>query len=156
MVTPEPSQRVCGGDWNSGQLARLNVVMSEGEARTVVQGGAGVRAHPLVSADAGRIALMRGPMVYCLESADNGDQVRSFAVHTQGPFSAEHVPDLLGGVTVIKGRALALAPERWDSVLYRAVTDTSGQRPADFTAIPYYANANRGPVHMTTWIPVSL
>jgi DUF1680 family protein len=132
--------------WNSGDFVELNMPMPV----------RAVRAHPSVLADAGKIALVRGPIVYCLESADNGDQVRSFAVRPQGAFSTQHRQELLGGITVVKGNAWALEPQRWNNSLYRAATDFSAPRGTEFTAIPYYANANRGPVHMTVWVPAAL
>jgi DUF1680 family protein len=132
--------------WNSGDFVELNMPMPV----------RAVRAHPSVLADAGKIALVRGPIVYCLESADNGDQVRSFAVRPQGAFSTQHRQELLGGITVVKGNAWALEPQRWNNSLYRAATDVSAPRETEFTAIPYYANANRGPVHMTVWVPAAL
>lgn len=132
--------------WNSGDFVELNMPMPV----------RAVRAHPSVLADAGKIALVRGPVVYCLESADNGDQVRSFAVRPQGAFSTQHRQELLGGITVVKGNAWALEPQRWNNSLYQAATDVSAPRETEFTAIPYYANANRGPVHMTVWVPAAL
>ncbi|MBZ5515251.1 MAG: glycoside hydrolase family 127 protein [Acidobacteriia bacterium] len=132
--------------WQSGESVELNMPMP-------VQA---VRAHPLVLADAGKIALLRGPVVYCLESADNGDQVRSFAVRPQGPFSTQHRQELLGGLTVVKGNASTLDSQRWDNSLYRVATDVSPLKETGFTAIPYYANANRGPVSMTVWVPAAL
>jgi DUF1680 family protein len=131
--------------WHPGDFVELNMPMP---VRTV-------RAHPLVSADAGRLALMRGPIVYCFESADNGDQVRTFAVRPHGPFSTQHSQELLGGITLIKGSAWALEPHTWNNRLYRPATSDFAMAATEFTAIPYYANANRGPVYMTTWVPAA-
>ncbi len=131
--------------WHPGDSIELNMPMP-------VQP---VKAHPLVLADAGKIALMRGPLVYCFESADNGDQVRTLAVRPQAAFTTQHRQELLGGITVVKGSAWALESPRWNNGLYRAATDVSALRATEFTAIPYYANANRGPVHMTVWVPAA-
>ena len=80
-----------------------------------------VTAHPLVLADAGSMALIRGRIVYCLESADNGDQVRIFAVRPHGPFSTQHSQELLGGIALVKGSAWALERVRWNDSLDRPV-----------------------------------
>jgi DUF1680 family protein len=131
--------------WQPGDSVELNMPMP---ARAV-------RAHPLVTADAGKVALMRGPLVYCLESADNGDQVRAYAVRSQEAFSTQHHQELLGGITVVKGSAWTFEPQNWNDTLYRAVTEVPAPKATEFTAIPYYANANRGPVNMTVWVPAA-
>ena len=88
-----------------------------------------VYAHDKVLDDQGRVALMRGPIVYCLEAADNpGVDHLSLALPRGSALRAEHRSGLLGGVTVLQGEAKA-----------------GGQRPATLTAVPYYAWANREP-----------
>ena len=56
-----------------------------------------VHAHPRVKADAGRVALTRGPIVYCLEGVDNPGGVANLFVPEGAKFSAEHRRDLLAG-----------------------------------------------------------
>src|SRR5439155_13296275 len=68
-----------------------------------------VYAHPRVKADVGRVALQRGPVVYCLEGVDNGGQPRSFVLRRDAKLTAEFVKDLLGGVVVVRGDALAVS-----------------------------------------------
>jgi hypothetical protein len=114
-----------------------------------------VKAHPLVEADAGKVALTRGPLVYCLESADNSLSVRRFSVRPRVGFNHEYRPDLLGGVMTITGTAWAMNAPLWEDSLYAPVQDISAAKPAHLVAIPYYANANRGPVQMTVWLPES-
>ena len=62
----------------------------------------------------------------------------------------EFRPDLLGGVTVVQGMALAGSEGDWQGSLYRPAALA---RPVEFTAIPYYAWANRAPSEMTVWLP---
>jgi len=112
-----------------------------------------VKAHPLVEADAGKAALMRGPLVYCLESADNGDELRRFSLRARAGFSTEHRADLLGGVTVITGAAGVMNAPLWQDSLYAQAQEIPAAKPAKLVAIPYYANANRGPVQMMVWLP---
>jgi len=111
-----------------------------------------VKANPLVQADVGRVALARGPIVYCLESADNAAPVNDLMLPVSARLMAEHRPELLGGVTVIKGQALEVNPEKWSSSLYLFGRDIPAPRPVEFTAIPYFANTNRGPVDMLVWL----
>ncbi|HEX8219496.1 MAG TPA: glycoside hydrolase family 127 protein [Chloroflexia bacterium] len=104
-----------------------------------------VVAHEQVEADRGRVALQRGPLVYCVEWSDNREaEVRNLILPGGAPLSAEWVPDLLNGVVVVKGSML------------RQTRDEAGntvETEQDFTAIPYYAWANRGPGDMLVWLP---
>jgi len=99
-----------------------------------------VKADSKVKADVGRVALVRGPVVYCAEAVDNGGRVFNLALPGDSKLASEHRADLLGGVTVIKGKALAKGRE--------------GEPVAavDFTAIPYYAWDHRAPGEMTVWL----
>jgi len=115
-----------------------------------------VRAHPLVEADAGKVALSRGPLVYCLESADNSNAVRRLSVRSRTGFNYECRPDLLGGVMTITGTAWAMNAPVWQNSLYAPVRDIPAAKPVQLVAIPYYANANRGPVQMTVWLAENL
>jgi DUF1680 family protein len=112
-----------------------------------------VKAHPLVEADAGKVAIMRGPIVYCLESADHGQAVRRMGVPSRTAFDAHYQPDLLNGVTTITGTARLLDAPAWRDSLYVPARDLPDTKPVQLTAIPYYANANRGPVDMAVWLP---
>jgi uncharacterized protein len=98
-----------------------------------------------VKADAGRVALERGPLVYCAEAVDNGGEVFDLVLPDDAPLAARTRPDLLGGVTVITGRALGLHP----SADGRSVVT----REQDFLAVPYAFWANRGAGEMAVWLP---
>ncbi len=111
--------------WQAGDVVELNLPM------TVRR----VYAHPNLVANRGKVALMRGPLVYCLEAADHPEtDVLRLALPRDGRLDHEHREALLGGVTVLRGRAL-----------------TDDGRAA-LTAIPYYAWANRRQGPMTVWI----
>jgi hypothetical protein len=106
-----------------------------------------VAANDRVEADRGRVAIQRGPIVYCAEWPDNPQgHVRNLMVPDVTKLSAEFKSGLLGGVMVVKGNAIALAYDEQDKVV---------QREQEFTAIPYFAWANRGPGEMIVWIPNS-
>ncbi|MBM3472950.1 MAG: glycoside hydrolase family 127 protein [Armatimonadetes bacterium] len=108
-----------------------------------------IAAHPQVAADVGRVALMRGPLVYCLEAADNEGSVRDMALPRKADLKPEWHPDLLGGVIVLRGKGLRRAQDDRPD-LYRPVPD---DLKTDATAIPYYAWDHRGPGEMVVWIP---
>lgn len=101
-----------------------------------------VTANAQVAADRGRAAVMRGPVVYCFEAADNGGSVQNFVLPAAGEFTAEYRSDLLGGVTVLAGSASALFKNK----------DHDIKLPIQVMAIPYYANANRGTTAMQVWM----
>ncbi len=121
-----------------------------------------LRSHPHVLNNRERVALQRGPLIYCIEQADHPDMdVRDAMLDefTAG-FRPEFVPDLLDGVTVLRGEGMAAHTRAWDNRLY-ASSDTfsrllpSDVRPVAITAIPYYAWANREAGPMLVWLPAA-
>ena len=132
--------------WQAGDVVELDLPMPVRR----------IAADARVTADRGRVALQRGPLVYCIEAADNGDRVRQLALPRESPLTFEHRPELLGGVTVLHGNALVAQREGGPA-------QTGGPYPAapaaeriEFTAIPYYAWDNRAPGAMVVWLPESL
>jgi len=101
-----------------------------------------------VDADRGRLALMRGPLVYCLEQVDNGPQLDRLLIPVEEAFRPVELKELLNGVVALRGKAVRERPLE-DRNLY------SDQPPntenVDITAIPYYAWANRGAGEMQIW-----
>ncbi len=128
--------------WQAGDVVELSLPMP-------VQR---IKAHPKVLADVGRVAIQRGPIVYCLEAVDNGGHVRNLAIEPGAPLRAEFRSDLLGGVTVVTGKAKAVHRADWPETLYLPAQATSGVGTVGFTAIPYFANANRKPGEMAVWM----
>jgi hypothetical protein len=88
-------------------------------------------AHPKVIADNGRVAIQRGPLVYCFEETDNQVPVSKIRLAKDPQFKEEFQKDLLGGIVVLKCK------------------DTEGQ---DLTAVPYYAWDNRKMGAMNVWV----
>jgi len=107
-----------------------------------------VKADPRVAADVGRVALMRGPIVYCVEGLDNGGRIGSLVIPSTSGIRTERRPGLLGGVTVLRG----------DAHIVRGRTTAGaplGERsivPAEFMAVPFYTNTNREPTDLAVWI----
>lgn len=119
-----------------------------------------IEANPRVREDYGRIAIERGPLVYCLE-APPGAKLSPFDVsllvdeNPADDFTPEFRPELLGGVTVIRAAAVAAATPHSQEPLYRELnrrTPPDGKQ-IEVTLIPYYSWANRGPSEMEVWLP---
>lgn len=110
-----------------------------------------VRSNPLVKQNAGKVALQRGPLVYCVEEADNGQQLQQLLLPQDAKLAASYEKELIGGIQVIKAEGLKLQFEQWGSQLYRSDADAA-LKPASLTFIPYYAWANRGKGEMAVWV----
>jgi len=91
-----------------------------------------VKSHPMVDADAGRIAVQRGPLVYCAEGIDNQGQALSLTLAENPEFSESFLRDTLQGVLFL----------------------ASGSGNRKVTLVPYYAWANREIGEMKVWFPV--
>jgi uncharacterized protein len=107
--------------WSPGDVVELSLPMP------VMR----IEAHPAVVADRGKVAIQRGPIVYGLEGLDN-DGRALVSLPAEPRFQLNHRPDLLGGVTVIRGEDVDHKP---------------------FLAIPFYALANRGNSRQEVWLP---
>jgi DUF1680 family protein len=133
--------------WEPGDVLRLRLPMP---ARRV-------QSHPYALENTGRVALMRGPLLYCIEGADlPGVDLRDIALPAQADLAIVERPDLLGGVVTLVAEGTVQAPDTgWRDQLYRtagaAGRGTQGKR-IEITAIPYYAWANREPGQMQVWL----
>ncbi|MBQ7380044.1 MAG: glycoside hydrolase family 127 protein [Clostridia bacterium] len=105
-----------------------------------------IEARPEVIFDAGRYAVMRGPVLYCMESADNGTLLRDIALDSHARFSYGKHPTL--GVPQLTVRAWRTVREP-DAPLYRR--KTQNKEKINAVLIPYYAFANRGESEMQVW-----
>ena len=104
-------------------------------------------AHPEVKVDAGRVALRRGPMIYCLEGQDQPAPLHRLRLPREAALSSRFRADLLGGVAVIEAEGRAGLP---GGALY--TTAPPEEAPARLTALPYYIWCNRGPNPMQVWV----
>jgi DUF1680 family protein len=90
-------------------------------------------SHEMVEDNREKVALQRGPLVYCFEGVDSGDRILNHILPDDMEFSAEFHPDLLGGISVIHGN----------------IPDS----PTAITAVPYYTWSHRGIGEMAVWLP---
>jgi DUF1680 family protein len=111
-----------------------------------------IYSHPNVRADIGRVCLQRGPLVYCVEEADNkGAAVDRIRLPRSAQVETVERPDLFDGVVTVVAEGKEARAEDWDGALYRPAPPSSTDRRV--TAIPYYLWSNRQPGKMLVWIP---
>ena len=120
-------------EWKKGDVVSLHMDMTP---RTV-------KADSRVSADRGRMAISRGPLVYCAEWADNQFDVMHFVIDAKPQFTLTDAPTLAGGV-----KKLAATGTLLEAVADGKLTAT----PRAITLIPYYAWCHRGPGRMQVWL----
>jgi uncharacterized protein len=101
-----------------------------------------------VDADRGRMALMRGPLVYCLEQVDNGPDLDRLVIPVQEQFQPIESKELLNGVVTLQGRATRESADQSKSLYAEHPPKTES---VDVIAVPYYAWANRGAGEMQIW-----
>jgi DUF1680 family protein len=109
--------------WQGGDTIELDLPMP---VRRVV-------AHHSVEDNQAKVALQRGPLVYCFEGIDNGRHILNRSLPDDMDFAAKFQPDFLGGIVVIQ--------------------DSAPDGSAQLTAIPYYAWSHRGVGEMSVWLP---
>ncbi|QJD82889.1 glycoside hydrolase family 127 protein [Cohnella herbarum] len=110
-----------------------------------------IAAHPLIRADAGKAAIQRGPLVYCVEEADNVTPLSSFSLAEEPKLTESFVADLLDGCVIVEGDGLVVDDSVWsEGQPYQPLKDQT--RPVRFKAIPYYLWGNRQPGEMSVWL----
>ncbi|MCA9268740.1 MAG: glycoside hydrolase family 127 protein [Planctomycetales bacterium] len=119
--------------WRPGDVVELELPMP---IRRVL-------AHENVAADRGRVALERGPLVYCLEATDNDGSVYDVVLPDDAKLESQFQPRLLGGATVLSGTA---------SRRVRQADGSTGLIAAPIRAVPYYAWAHRNLGEMAVWL----
>ncbi len=135
--------------WQPGDVVRLSLPMPVRR----------VEAHPYAAENLGRVALTRGPLLYCVEGVDHpGVDLRDIVLPADAALSADYRADLLGGVVILRGEAMVVPPDcGWEGRLYRTVRVTSDAPQSGrlaLTVVPYYAWANRDPGTMQVWLRV--
>lgn len=133
------------GTWEEGDLIRLYLKMP-------VQV---LRSNPKVRENVGKAAIMRGPIVYCLEQEDNGPNLPLIRLPRSPKFEYTYEKDLLGGIVQLRSNGLVLSDAEWKGdALYDFYKEECYTEKA-LTWIPYYAWANRSLGEMLVWVPIS-
>lgn len=107
-----------------------------------------VHADPRVRHDAGRVAIQRGPLLYCLEGCDNGTDLDAVVLPDGARIATKAQPRLLGSVVTLHARGHREQP--FAGGLYR--THPAAAKPVPLTFVPYYAWDNRKPGAMAVWV----
>ncbi|HOW70300.1 MAG TPA: glycoside hydrolase family 127 protein [Phycisphaerae bacterium] len=137
---PEKGYLPLSREFKSGDVIDLNLAMP---ARRV-------ESDPRIKGNVGRVAIERGPLVYCLEGTDNAGRVRNLALPREAKLTEKLEPELLNGVVVITADGLTASRADWGGALYGKAGEA---RKAKLTAVPYCAWDNREPGEMVVWIP---
>lgn len=127
-------------DWAPGDRVSLSLSM---QVRRL-------SARPTLVFDIGRVALQRGPFIYCAEETDAGCDVERLMLDRSATIGTRFEPDLLGGVGTLQLPVVTASEQGWGDQLYR---DTAPQlKPAIVRAVPYPLWAHRGPGSMAVWL----
>lgn len=124
--------------WKPGDVVELDLPMP----------GERLWPHPEIKADVGRVALRRGPLVYCFEGQDQKAPLHRLRLPRGSTITDEFRSDLLGGISVLTAEGHAITDQ--DPALYRTRPPAEG--PSPLMAVPYYIWCNRGPNPMQVWM----
>ena len=128
-------------EWHDGDRARLILAMPPER----------VEAHPLVRQNCGKIALQRGPLVYCLEEVDNGKALNDLVLPKSARLTVRREKNLGGMIPLIVCQGQRRSLDDWGQTLYRSTR--SKKKRVTIRAVPYFMWANRRPGEMLVWIP---
>jgi uncharacterized protein len=134
-VRNENGYAVLDREWKKSDVVQLVFPM---EPRKVY-------ANELLTEDAGKVALQRGPLIYCAEGVDNDGKASNIVLPSSSELTSVLKPELLGGVVILRGEVKVPTVNADGSSIS---TNTK-----QFTAIPYYSWAHRGEGEMTVWFP---
>lgn len=115
-----------------------------------------IQSHPFVEENRGKVAIKRGPVVYCAEAADNNFEVRALKLdHEKPDFHTEYGNITgLGKIVSISGNGFVCDMDGWKGKLYVPTKKSKTDKPIKFRLIPYYSWANRTAGPMVVWIKV--
>ena len=125
----EKGYAVIDREWNQGDVVNYSLPMNIHRVET----------NPKVAENKGKVAIERGPIVYCLEGVDNGPELMNVALPDTAKLLASYTPETLSGVVIISGEAFSAEGK-------------TGQLQK-ITAIPYFVWNNRGADEMRVWLP---
>jgi len=131
----ENGYAVLNRTWKKNDIIQVNLPM---EVRRVV-------ANKNIKNDIGKVALQRGPIMYCAEWVDNNGKAANIVMPANTTFTTAYKADLLNGIEILKANVPV--------VLIDANGENLHTEKQAFIAIPYYAWANRGKGEMMIWFP---
>ena len=131
--TVENGYAVISRTWKKNDIAEVDLPM---EIKRVV-------ANENLKEDIGKVVLQRGPIIYCAEGIDNNGRAANIIIPGNSTFTTEYVPGMLNGITILKSDVPKVLVKNEEVSTVRS----------SFTAIPYYAWANRGKNEMMVWFP---
>ncbi|CAN7446418.1 glycoside hydrolase family 127 protein [Mesorhizobium caraganae] len=127
-------------EWQKGDRVELDLDMSISR----------LFANPQVRQDIGRVALARGPLIYCVEETDNAGQLHRITLPRTAEIEAHPEPNLLGGVVTLSATGSRAEAENWGTALYRP--EPPAAQETKLKAVPYFAWDNRDPGEMLVWL----
>jgi len=131
------------GNIRGGDIIELNLEMPA----TLIE------SNPLVEETRNQVVVKRGPMIYCLESADlMGQDVFDVVIPASIKLQPVSMKVANGNIMALAGEARLTQGKSWNNTLYRELNTVV--KPIKIKLIPYYAWANRGKTDMTVWMPV--
>jgi DUF1680 family protein len=132
--------------WKAGDRIELDLAMPDEL----------MQSHPLVEETRNQVAVMRGPIVYCLETPGlpEGVKLNEVALSNKAAVDPRFDSQLLGGVTAIETEAVIRPETSWNGQLYRPLQSAPARRQR-VTLTPYFAWGNRGETEMSVWLPLS-
>lgn len=146
---PVPAQRgnfhEIRENWQAGDMIELNLPMPPRF----------IQANPYVEELTGQVAIARGPIVYCLETADlpAGTRIHEISINASAGLTPSAAPSL-PGITQIAARGVRSDCGDWAGRLYRR-REHSRREEIEFSLVPYFAWDNRGVGEMTVWMPAA-
>jgi len=126
--------------WNDGDTVELSMDMPAEL----------IQANPKVRADAGKVAITRGPLVYCLEEIDNGSNLSAISIPLDCSLEIENESSLSNGAVAIRTKAIRTDDTDWSDELYRPAANM--EKETSIKAVPYSMWCNRKPGEMAVWI----
>jgi DUF1680 family protein len=110
-----------------------------------------IYAHPSVKEDVGRVALKRGPLVYCVEEVDNpGGRVQQLELPRDSKIEVEERGDIFDSVVTLTAPAQRVEDRGWGESLYKNAPPATSE--SVLTALPYYLWNNRQKGSMQVWV----
>jgi DUF1680 family protein len=110
-----------------------------------------VRSHPYLTEDHSKLAVVRGPIVYCIEDKDNGGALNNLSIKTDSKMEEKFIPDFLHGCMVLDVEGYRVTEKGFENKLYNTQLSYEFE-PTTIRFIPYYTWSNRGNGEMQVWV----